>query len=141
MYSQAPINRFFQPRLSISKGFAELTMEVREDFHHAAGAAHGSVYFKAVDDSAFFAANSLVPDCFVLTSSITLFFLRPIQSGTLIAKGTVVQNSKNLIIAESNLFDERGREIGRGIGSFAKSQILLTPEIGYRMPIDERKEQ
>ncbi|EQA38659.1 hypothetical protein LEP1GSC047_2089 [Leptospira inadai serovar Lyme str. 10] len=139
MYSQAPINRFFQPRISVSKGFAELTIEIRDDFHHAAGAAHGAVYFKAVDDAAFFAANSLEPDYFVLTSSITLFFLRPIRSGTMIAKGKVVQNSQNLIVAESNLFDTRGKEIGRGIGSFAKSKIRLTPEIGYFAPTDEQK--
>jgi hypothetical protein len=36
---------------------------VRPDFFHAAHAVHGSVYFKALDDAAFFAVASLVQEC------------------------------------------------------------------------------
>jgi acyl-coenzyme A thioesterase PaaI-like protein len=36
--------------------------------HHSIHAVHGSVYFKALDDAAFFAVNSLVEDVFVLTA-------------------------------------------------------------------------
>ncbi|MFN8583326.1 MAG: hypothetical protein U0163_20415 [Gemmatimonadaceae bacterium] len=67
MYLAAPINRFFEPAITISDGRAEVRFTVRPDFHHAAHAMHGSVYFKALDDAAFFAVNSAVTDVFVLT--------------------------------------------------------------------------
>ncbi|XDD49571.1 PaaI family thioesterase [Leptospira sp. WS92.C1] len=133
MYQGAPINSYFKPELTINRGVAELKIRIREDFFHAAGATHGAVYFKAADDAAFFAANSLVKGRLVLTSTFHITLLRPIQSGTLTAKGNVVQNSANQIIAEAVLFDERGKEIGRGIGNFAKSKIPLTSEIGYKL--------
>ncbi|PJZ55623.1 thioesterase [Leptospira barantonii] len=133
MYNGAPVNEYFKPTLTISKGASELRIQIREDFFHAAGATHGVVYFKAADDAAFFAANSLVKGGFVLTSTFNLTLLRPIQSGILLAKGLVVQNASHQIIAEATLWDERGREIGRGIGNFAKSSIPLTPEMGYKL--------
>ncbi|WP_232380459.1 PaaI family thioesterase [Leptospira ainlahdjerensis] len=133
MYHGAPVNLYFKPLLTIGKGTAELKIEIRNDFFHAAGSTHGVVYFKAADDAAFFAANSLVKGNFVLTSTFHLTLLRPIQSGILTAKGSVVQNATHQIIAESILVDEKGREIGRGIGNFAKSSIALTPEIGYKL--------
>ena len=68
MYAAAPINEYFKPRLRIGDGEAEIRIVVRDDFHHSAGAMHGVVYFKALDDSTFFAANSIVEDCFVLTA-------------------------------------------------------------------------
>jgi uncharacterized protein (TIGR00369 family) len=131
MYAKAPINRYFEPVLRISEGRAEITIPVKPDFFHAGNAVHGSVYFKALDDSAFFAANSLVPDVFVLTVTFNVYFTRPISEGELRAAGTVVHRSKNLIVAESVVLDSRGRPIARGSGTFMRSQIRLEPEIGY----------
>jgi len=125
MYHAAPINAFYNPRLKVEKGRAELTMEVKPEFHHAAQAVHGSVYFKALDDAAYFAVNSLVEDAFVLTASFNLYFLLPISSGTLTAKGQILHESKNNYIAESILFDQDGNQISRGTGSFIRSKIPL----------------
>src|SRR5688500_9443505 len=71
MYAAAAINQFFRPSIHVSEGAAEIRMAVRPDMHHAVGAAHGAVYFKMLDDAAFFAAQSLVTDVFVLTASFT----------------------------------------------------------------------
>lgn len=62
MYLGAPINRYFRPRIEIGDGRAAVSIPIREEFFHAAHAAHGAIYFKALDDAAFFAANSLVED-------------------------------------------------------------------------------
>jgi uncharacterized protein (TIGR00369 family) len=131
MYRGAPINRFYEPVIRISEGRAEITMPMKPDFFHAANAVHGSVYFKALDDSAFFAANSLVPDVFVLTVTYTVYFTRPISEGEMHARGRVVHRSKNLIIADAELMDSSDRQIARGSGTFMRSQIALSPEIGY----------
>jgi len=134
MYGTAPINRFFQPRLTVGEGRAELRITVRPDFFHAAGAVHGSVYFKALDDSAFFAAASLVEDVFVLTSSFSLHLLRPIREGELIATATVVNRTRSKLIADTVIHDGAGVQLARGTGAFMRSTIPLTEEIGYRLP-------
>ena len=131
MYSLAPINRYFTPKILVDRGYAEICIPIRPEFHHAANAVHGSVYFKAMDDAAFFASNSLIMDVFVLTVSFNIYFIRPISQGEMRAFGRVIHHSSRLLVAETVLTDSDGCEIGRGSGSFIPSHIFLTPEIGY----------
>ena len=127
-----PTNEYYRPRLHIEEGRARMEVDVREDLFHAANAVHGSHYFKCLDDAAFFAANSLVRDVFLLTASFTVNLMRPVSAGTLIAEGRVVNVSKRMFWADSVLRDAEGRQLGRGTGTFLRSQIPLSPEIGYR---------
>ena len=131
MYRTAPINDYYDPTLTVEEGKARLQFDVRPDFFHAANAVHGSVYFKALDDAAFFAVNSLVEDVFVLTVTFNVELLRPISSGTLTAEGRVLHTSPRLYAAESELRDGRGKLLGLGRGTFLPSSIGLTPEVGY----------
>jgi len=131
MYLSAPCNDYFQPRIVVSRGRAEVALTVRRDFYHGAGAVHGAVYFKVLDDAAFFACNSLVPDRFVLTVQFQVHLIRPISEGDMSAVGEVVQNGVTLMVAESRVYDGRDREIGRGSGTFQKSRCQLTREMGY----------
>jgi len=131
MYAAAPTNRYFQPRLEIREGEAELRLEVREDFHHSAGAAHGVVYFKALDDATFFAASSLVEDVFVLTARFEIEFLAPVSSGEVRAVARVTERGESRIRAEGELFDAGGECIGRGTGWFARSTHPLSPSVQY----------
>ena len=131
MYAKAPINRFFKPELLICEGEARLEMMVRADFFHTAGSLHGSVYFKALDDSAFFAVNSLVEDVFVLTVSFTTHITRPVTEGKITAIGRVLNQSKRLFVAESQMWDSHQKLIATGSGTFLRSSIALTPDIGY----------
>jgi uncharacterized protein (TIGR00369 family) len=125
------VNAYYRPRLSIEKGRAELIIPVRPEFFHAAGAVHGAVYFKALDDAAYFAANSLVEDVCVLTVSFDVHLIRPIREGHLRAMARVLHYSPRLILAESLVFDARDREIARGTGNFMRSRIPLSEDIGY----------
>ncbi len=131
MYLSAPINDFFRPRIAIERGRAVITNPVRRDLFHAAGAVHGSAYFKVLDDAAWFAVNSLVTDVFVLTTTFTTYLTRPVTSGTLTAIGEVVNEGLSQWLAQSIVYDDADREVGRGSGTFAKSRSALTPEIGY----------
>jgi len=132
MYRAAPINDFFKPTLSVSKGAAKLIMHIDERFFHAAMAVHGSVYFKVLDDAAFFAANSLENEVFVLTTAFTTYLTRPVSEGELVCTGRVVNQNRTQFVAESVLLDHRGKEIGRGNGLFVRSQNLLDQVQGYR---------
>jgi len=130
-YRAAPINAFYGPTLAVSEGAAEIVFDIDPKMHHAAAAVHGSVYFKALDDAAFFAANSLVEDVLVLTVSFTVYMLRPVSRGRLKARGWTTHRSGRMFFAESSLEDRDGNPVARGSGTFARSKISLTPEIGY----------
>lgn len=131
MYASAPLNRFFCPEMRVSEGTAEVVMPVRTEFFHAAHAVHGAVYFKMLDDAAFFAANSVVTDVFVVTVSYNVYITRPITEGVIRAHGRVVHRSRNLILAEAQLENEAGEIVARGSGSFLPSRIALSADIGY----------
>jgi len=129
--TKASINDYFKPSIAIGDGEAEIRIEVDPKFFHAAGAVHGSVYFKALDDAAFFAANSVVEDVFVLTTNFNIQLLRPVTEGILIAKGALVSATRSLLIADAELRDDRDRLVGRGTGNFMKSRIQLQDIPGY----------
>jgi uncharacterized protein (TIGR00369 family) len=132
LYASAPINQFYGPTIKISEGTASISLKVQEKFFHSADAVHGSIYFKLMDDAAFFAANSLVDDVFLLTTSFTVYLLRPVVEGDLEGGGRVIHQSKRLFVAQTDLFDAQGRKVGYGSGSFMKSKIHLSPDIGYQ---------
>ncbi len=112
---------------------ATISLEISPKYFHALGAVHGSVYFKLLDDAAFFAVNSIVMDVFVLTTNYNINMVRPVSEGIITAVGKVKFASMNLWIAESSLLDEKGREIAFGTGHFARSRVELSPEIGYEL--------
>jgi uncharacterized protein (TIGR00369 family) len=134
MYLTAPVNNqlYNGITITISDQKAELTLKIEEKFFHAANAIHGSVYFKMLDDAAFFAVNSIVKDVFVYTVSLNVQLLRPVSSGIIKSIGELKFKSSNLFIADSILLDENNKLVGRGSGNFMKSKIELTQEIGYK---------
>jgi len=132
MMHSAPIVKLAGARVVVSEGQAEITLPVREELFHAAGALHGSMYFLALDNAAWFAVNSLVYDVFVLTTSFTTYLIRPVSTGTIKAVGKVVNATSTQFFAESVLYDQDGREIARGNGVFVRGKVKLTPEIGYK---------
>ena len=131
MYAAAPINSFYDPVLEVQEGRASITIELSEKYYHAAGAVHGSVYFKMLDDAAFFAVNSLVKDFFVLTVSFNIYLTRPVTKGILVAQGQVVSRSVNYFVADSVL-TVNNKEVARGSGSFLRSRAELAGVESYK---------
>src|SRR6187401_2518384 len=133
LYASAPVNELFESSLEIvAEGHSRIRFRIDERFHHAAAAAHGTINFKMLDDAAFYAANSLVTDRFLLTTAFNLHFTKPIRSGEVIAEGRWVSGRRRVFIAESHLIDAEGEEIGRGTGTFMRSHIALSGLAGYR---------
>jgi acyl-coenzyme A thioesterase PaaI-like protein len=58
----------------VEPGFAQIRFTVDPAHFHAAGAAHGTLYFKMMDDAAFYACNSTLSDRFLLTTAFNLVF-------------------------------------------------------------------
>lgn len=134
MYLQANFNQMIYDttEAKFSHETAEVSLEITEKYFHALGAMHGSVYFKLLDDAAFFAVNSIVEDVFVLTTSFNINMIRPANQGRVRAVGKVKYASKNLFVAEATLYNQEGKEIGFGTGNFAKSKIKLSDVPTYK---------
>ena len=132
LYRAAPINRLFESRLEIvEEGFARIRFEVREDHFHAANAAHGTLYFKMMDDAAFYACNSLVTDRFLLTTQFSLLLTRPLGEGEVVAEGRWISGQRRVFVAEARLVAADGEEVARGTGTFMRSRIALASLPGY----------
>ena len=132
LYRSAPVNSLFQSDIDIvGEGLARIVFEITEASFHAAGAAHGTIYFKMLDDAAFYAANTLATDRFLLTTSFNLHFTKPVREGRVVAEGRWVSGKRRVFVAESRLVDSAGDEIGRGTGTFMRSRIALSGLEGY----------
>ena len=133
LYAAAPINRLFDSRLEIPEaGVARIHFHLDERHFHAAGAVHGTSYFKMLDDAAFYACNSLVTDRFLLTTAFNLLLTRPLRGGPVIAEGRWISGKRRVYVGDARLIDAEGEEAARGTGTFMRSQIPLSGLPGYR---------
>jgi uncharacterized protein (TIGR00369 family) len=135
LYAAAPINRLFTSVLEIpAPGISRIHFTIGERYFHAAGAAHGTSYFKMLDDAAFYAANSLVTDRFLLTTAFNLLLTKPLREGPVVAEGRWISGQRRVYVAEARLIDATGEEAARGTGTFMRSRIPLAGLPGYRPP-------
>jgi uncharacterized protein (TIGR00369 family) len=131
MYLGAPVNEYFRPTIELDPGRARITIPVRPSSFHAADALHGSVYFKALDDAAFFAAQTTEPEVFVLTARFEIEFLAPVREGVLEALGEVTEEDRRVRAAATLLV--AGAEVARGRGEFARGGPKLADVNSYRV--------
>lgn len=135
LYESAPINRLFESRIELPEaGRSTIHFTVEASSFHAAGAAHGTLYFKMLDDAAFYAANGLMSDRFLLTTAFNLHFTKPLKSGAARAEGRWISGRKRVFVADSRIVDSSGEECARGTGTFLRSHIALSGLPGYRVP-------
>ena len=111
---------------------ARISFEVTRDHYHAAGAAHGTTYFKMLDDAAFYACNSLITDRFLLTTQFNLLLTRPLSAGPVVAEGHWVNGQRRVFVGDARLITADGEEVARGTGTFMRSRIALASLPGYR---------
>lgn len=132
LYASAPINLLFRSALTLADaGRSRIDFTVEPSSFHAAGAAHGTLYFKMLDDAAFYAANSLVSDRFLLTTAFNLHFTKPLREGPAMAEGRWISGRRRVFVAEARIVDSSGEECARGTGTFLRSHIALAGLAGY----------
>lgn len=135
LYQKANVQEMFSgSSIEVSHSRAEITLPVKEAYFHGANAIHGAVYFKLLDDAAYFAVASVVRDVFIVTSSFQLNLVRPVIGGVIKAVGTLRSQSKSLYIAEATLYNERGKEVAFGTGQFMRTAQPLQSLAGYSLP-------
>ncbi len=112
--------------MTIKKESATISVSVSKQHFHAANYLHGSAIFKLLDDAAYFSAQSVEQNYFLVTASFNSHFIRPVNSGILIATGHIINETNTQIIAESKIENDTGKRIAHGTGSFMKSNIKLS---------------
>ncbi len=135
MYLTSKVNKnlYETTECEIALEKATISLTISEKYFHGLGAIHGSVYFKLLDDAAYFAVSSIITDVFVLTTSFNTNIIRPANQGKITSIGILRYKSKNHFVAESTIYNEAGKEIAFGSGNFTKSKIALSKEIGYEL--------
>ena len=136
MYHQAPINTSIPSRLSVSEGRASVVLTVGPQFWHSGAGLHGSLYFKGLDDAAFFAANSVVTDNFVLTAQFEVHLLAMVTDESLTAVGVLEKREGRKLWARSELFNAAGEQVAHGSGLFIVGGLNLADAQGYTRDIE-----
>lgn len=130
MYLQAPIVKALYPETTIGLGHGESVIQfpVRQDLFHAGGSLHGSVYFRMLDDAAYFAASSLEFTFLLLTADFQLRFLRPVTEGMLKAEGRLIEGGPDtsFYTAKAELFTADGKIAATAKGRFMRSKKRLS---------------
>jgi uncharacterized protein (TIGR00369 family) len=125
VYHAANTNRLIPAKLTLGAGCAELEMHVGEPHQQAVGGIHGMLYFKAVDEAGFYAANSLVDDVFLTTASANLNLLGPMTEGTMRARADVVHRTRSSLLVEVVVRDGAGAQIARASCTFVRGKVPL----------------
>ena len=127
IYLNANLNKkiYSNTEIIISKNYSEIKMPIKEDYFHALNAIHGSVYFKMLDDAAFFAAQSVVEDYMLLTANFNISFKMPVTDGWIKSKGKLLSVSKQEINAEAKMYNSKNEIVAFGNGIFKKSKISI----------------
>lgn len=132
MFHAAPIQDLLKGgEMKVEEGKATYWLNVSKEYFHAAEALHGAIYFKLLDDSAYFAAASLEETYFLLTKSYTIHFRRPVVEDRLTAKGEVVSTTDHEIVAKSQVINAAGKVVAEGEGVFVRSKKPLKGQKGY----------
>ena len=125
MYHKASIQKLYPGiDLKVTENEAIITLPTGQQFHHAGGSMHGSVYFRLLDDACYFAAMSRVKDYFILTKSFNIEFIRPHVEGKITAKGKLSKEENGEFYCVGELFNEAGKVIATGSGVFVRNRKL-----------------
>ena len=127
IYLKANLNQeiYSNTEIIVSKNYSEIKMPIKKDYFHALEAIHGSVYFKMLDDAAFFAAQSVVEDYMLLTASFNITFKMPVLNGYIKSTGTLCSISQKEFTAESKMYNSKNELVAFGNGIFKKSKISI----------------
>ncbi len=127
VYLAAPIHSFYEGiSIVIEPKRSTISLPIKPSYFHGGMATHGSVYFKLLDDAAYFACQSEIQDVFIVTTNFNINLLRPIKSGLITAIGEVEFISRNLFTASAKLYDDKNRLCATGQGQFMKNGLPLT---------------
>jgi uncharacterized protein (TIGR00369 family) len=95
----------------IRRGYFQSRVQIQEHHRQQDGFIHAGVMATMADHTAGYAAFTTVPEEFqILTIEFKINFLRPAYGSTLVCRSKVIREGQQIIIAESEVFDQREGE-------------------------------
>jgi uncharacterized protein (TIGR00369 family) len=112
---RAPIARLVDARvLAVDPGRVRLRYAVKPEFMHPGRAVQGGIVTAYADMAMAMAAQSLCEQGeFIVTSQLSISFLRPITRGPVFADGVVVERGRSTFFLEAVVTDEAGENLAR----------------------------
>jgi len=127
----APIALYFGMKLAYDdEGRAVVDLPFNPNLDHALGAVHGGVYATMLDIAGWFTA-ALARDepCWLVTSELSIHFLKPAVRTSLRAVGQMVKSGKRQDVVEMHLYDGQDSLVGHAVGTF-----VVLPDVPLEWP-------
>ena len=106
---------------SIEPGDATLSLQIRDDFRQNAGVVHGGVIASLIDSATAFAILPLLnPDERSTTVDLTISYLRPLTTGSMVAHAKVLRAGRSLIVVSAELHDDGGNLAATALSTYAR---------------------
>ncbi len=128
-----PIARYFGMQLTFDEhDQAVVSLPYNPNLDHAMGAIHGGVYATMLDVAGWFtAAGGREEPSWLVTSELSIHFLKPAKRTSLRAVGQMVKSGKHQDVVEMHLYDEQDRLVGHAVGTF-----VILPDLPLDHPQD-----
>lgn len=100
---------------------AVIKIEMRDDLSQPSGVLHGGVTAAMIDTAMAFAVRThLADDEFTATIDLTVHYLRPHTSGTVICTARVVRAGKRIFTVSADVENEEGKLIATGLSTYTR---------------------
>jgi acyl-CoA thioesterase len=121
----------------VRPGYARARMKVKEQHLNGADVVQGGAVFTLADLTFAVACNS--HGTLALAVDVTISFLRPTRSGTLVAEAYEVARSRRLSRCEVKVLDDAGEPVALFHGTaFVKDEPLAEVVAASRRPVKRR---
>ncbi|MDP6979215.1 MAG: PaaI family thioesterase [Myxococcota bacterium] len=114
---------------AVVDGESMLELELAPGHMSRADRAHGGVLFSMLDSALGRAVLSHLPEgrgCATVEMKINYF--RPVQHGTIIARGRMKEMTKSLAYAEGEITNDEGKVLARASGTFFLTRTMQQSE-------------
>ena len=117
---RAPFANWFGIEMvSVDLGTAELRLALADHHLNPGGIAHGGVAAALLDSVIGLALRTtLAQDASHATITLSVAYLRPVSTGSILARGRAVHSGRRVEYGEGELLDDAGRLVARGNASF-----------------------
>ncbi len=107
--------------VDIRPGEAVIKMEMRDDLRQPSGVLHGGVTATIIDTAMAFAARThLADEESTATIDLTVHYLRPHISGTIICTAKIVRAGKRIFTVSADVENEEGKLIATGLSTYTR---------------------
>jgi uncharacterized protein (TIGR00369 family) len=105
--------------LDVRKGWAQIKVPFSEKIVNAIGIVHGGVIFSPADSAIGVAlAGLLHRDELITTVEMKINYLKPFDSGAIIAEGKIIHRGTHTAVGEAEVKDAAGNVIAKALGTY-----------------------